>query len=139
MENGDVASPDQRAQMHAMSFCSVRAEVYRIECSLTKGQTGYCRGVSKNSETGTAGVKALSSMLASTTSGRAKELVKQGLSERIGMVAFGKSTRTPWQDRSCGEAHRCVPVPMGFLRQSGGQMAEMGETHEASECDFIGR
>ena len=36
----------------------------------------------------TAGVKALYSMLASTTSGRAKELVKQGLSDRNGMVAF---------------------------------------------------
>ena len=36
-----------------------------------------------------AGVKALKSMLPSTTSGRAKELVKQGLSERNGMIAFG--------------------------------------------------
>ena len=38
----------------------------------------------------TAGVKALNSMLASTTSARAKELVKQGLSDRNGMVAFGR-------------------------------------------------
>ena len=38
----------------------------------------------------TAGVKALDSMLASTTSGRAKELVKQGLSDRNGMIAFGR-------------------------------------------------
>ena len=30
------------------------------------------------------------SMLAATTSGRAKELVKQGLSERNGMIAFGR-------------------------------------------------
>ena len=29
-------------------------------------------------------------MLAATTSGRAKELVKQGLSERNGMLAFGR-------------------------------------------------
>ena len=29
------------------------------------------------------------SMLAATTSGRAKELVKQGLSDRNGMIAFG--------------------------------------------------
>ena len=36
------------------------------------------------------GVKALYSMLAATTSGRAKELVKQGLSERNGMIAFGR-------------------------------------------------
>ena len=38
----------------------------------------------------TAGAKALHSMLASTSSGRAKELVKQGLSERNSMVAFGR-------------------------------------------------
>ena len=37
-----------------------------------------------------AGVKALYSMLAATTSGRAKELVKKGLSERNGMIAFGR-------------------------------------------------
>ena len=34
--------------------------------------------------------KALHSMLASTTSGRAKELVNQGLSDRNGMIAFGR-------------------------------------------------
>ena len=34
--------------------------------------------------------KALYSMLAATTSGRAKELVKQGLSERKDMNAFGR-------------------------------------------------
>ena len=41
-------------------------------------------------ENRTAGVKALYSMLASTTSGRAKELVKQGLSDGHGMIAFGR-------------------------------------------------
>ena len=34
--------------------------------------------------------KAFCSMPAATTSGRAKELVKQGLSERNGMIAFGR-------------------------------------------------
>ena len=38
----------------------------------------------------TAGVKALYSTLVSTTSGRAKELVKQGLSDRTRMVTFGR-------------------------------------------------
>ena len=38
----------------------------------------------KNARTGQAGVKALYSMLASTTSGRAEELVTQGLSDRNG-------------------------------------------------------
>ena len=41
-------------------------------------------------ESRTAGVKALYSMLAATSSGRAKELVKQGFSERNGMIAFGR-------------------------------------------------
>ena len=79
------------------------------------------------------------SMLASTTSGRVKELEKQGLSDRIGMIAFEKSTRTLRQERRCGETHRCVPVPMGFHRQSGRQMAEISKTDEACEYDFIGR
>ena len=35
-------------------------------------------------------VKALYNMLASTTSGHAKELVKQGLSDWNGMIAFGR-------------------------------------------------
>ena len=39
---------------------------------------------------GAAGVKALFSMLATTTPGRAEELVKQGLNERIAMTAFCK-------------------------------------------------
>ena len=41
-------------------------------------------------ENRTAGVKALYSMLAATTSGRAKELVKQGLSDRNDMIASGR-------------------------------------------------
>ena len=47
-------------------------------------------GEEQERENGTAGVKALYSMLASTTSGRAEELVKQGLSDRNGMIAFGR-------------------------------------------------
>ena len=37
-----------------------------------------------------AGVKALCSMLAATTSGRAKEIVKQGVTDKNGMIAFGR-------------------------------------------------
>ena len=47
-------------------------------------------GEEQERENRTAAVKALHSMLASTTSGRAKELVKQGLSNRTGMFAFGR-------------------------------------------------
>ena len=52
-------------------------------------QDGYCKETQER-ENRTAGVKALCSMLAATTSGRAKELVKQGLSDQNGMVAFGR-------------------------------------------------
>ena len=69
---------DERPQMHAMSLL------------LNTEQSGYCRRVSKNNENRTAGVKALYRLLASTTSGRSKELVKQGLSHWNGMIAFGK-------------------------------------------------
>ena len=54
-------------------------------------QGGYCKGGEQERENRTAGVKALYSMLASTTSGRAKEVVKQGLSERNGMIALGRT------------------------------------------------
>ena len=57
---------------------------------MTKEQSGYCRGASKNNENRAGGVNALYSMLAATTSGRAKELVKQGLSDQNGMIAFGR-------------------------------------------------
>ena len=53
-------------------------------------QGGYCKGDEQEQENRTAGVKALYSMPAATTSGRAKELVKQGLSERNGIIAFGR-------------------------------------------------
>ena len=54
------------------------------------GARWILHGDEQERENRTAGVKALHSMLAATTSGRAKELVKQGLSERIGMIAFGR-------------------------------------------------
>ena len=47
-------------------------------------------GEEQESENRTAGVKAPCSMLASTTSGLAQELGKQGLSDRNGMIAFGR-------------------------------------------------
>ena len=77
-------------------------------------QSGYSGRASKNNENRTAGVKALYSMLAATTSGRAEELVKQGLSERNGMIAFGR-IRAIRQDLWCGEALRRVSVPVDIL------------------------
>ena len=54
------------------------------------GARWILQGDEQERENRTAGVKALYSMLAAITSGRAKELVKQGLSERNGMIAFGR-------------------------------------------------
>ena len=53
-------------------------------------QAGYSMEKSKNARTGQPVSKLMHSMLASTSSGRAKELVKQELSARNGMIAFGK-------------------------------------------------
>ena len=54
------------------------------------GARWILHGDEQERENRTAGVKALYSMLAATTSGLAKELVKQGLSDRNGMIAFGR-------------------------------------------------
>ena len=51
-------------------------------------QAGYSMEKSKNARTGQPVSKLLYSKLAWTTSGRAEELVKQGLSDRNSMIAF---------------------------------------------------
>ena len=51
---------------------------------------GILQGNEQERENWTAGVKALYSLLVSTTSGRAKELVKQGLRDGNVMIAFGR-------------------------------------------------
>ena len=55
---------------------------------IDEGANWILQGSEQEQRDWTAGVKALYSMLASTTFGLAKELVKQGLSDRNGMVAF---------------------------------------------------
>ena len=54
------------------------------------GKRWIQQGDEQERERCSAGVKALYGMLAATTSGRAKELVKQLLSDRNGMIAFGR-------------------------------------------------
>ena len=76
----------------------------------------------------TAGMKALHSMLAATTSGRAKERDNR----------VWKNSGTPWQDSWCSETHRCVPVPVQLQRESGGQVDEKGDTHETGGYDITG-
>ena len=82
-----------------------------------------------------AGVKALCSMLAATTSGRAKEIVKQCVADKNGMIQFGRI----WQDSWSSEAHRRFTVPVELQRESGRQVDEVGETHETTGCYITGR
>ena len=72
------------------------------------GARWILQGDEQERENRTAGVKALYSMLAATTTGLAKELVKQGLSDRNGMMALGAIRQDCWS----GEALRRVSVPV---------------------------
>ena len=81
---------DERSQTHAMSLLLSTCEGMTNRVPIDDGARWILQGDEQERENRTAGVKALFSMLAATTSGRAKELVKQGLSERNGMIAFGR-------------------------------------------------
>ena len=107
--------PDERSQMHAMSVLLSTCEGMSDRALIDEGARWILQGDEQERENRTAGVKALYSMLASTTSGRAKELVKQGLSDRNGMDRVWKDTRAIRQDSRCGEVDRCVSVSVDFL------------------------
>ena len=81
---------DERSQMHAMSLLLNTCEGMTNRMLIDDGARWIEHGKEQERENRTAGVKAPHSMLASTTSGRAKELVKQGPSDRSGMIAFGR-------------------------------------------------
>ena len=83
-----LLSQDERSQVHAMSVLLCSGMTNRV--LIDDGERWILQGDEQESENRAAGVKALYSMLAATTSGRAKELVKQRLSERNGMIAFGR-------------------------------------------------
>ena len=82
--------PDERSQMHAVSLLLSTREGMSDRLVVDEGANWIMQGSDQEQRDQTAGVKALCSMVASTTSGRAKELVKQGLSDRNGTVAFGR-------------------------------------------------
>ena len=129
---------DERSQMHAMSLLLNTCESMTNRALTDDGAKWILQGSEQEHENRTAGVKALYSMLASTTSGRAKELVKQGLNDRNGMIAFGRIRER------FGKTAGVAKPPDVFqfqwtLRQSGGQAAEMAEAGEASEHDLVGR
>ena len=81
---------DERSQMHAMSLLLNTCSGMTNRVLIDDGARWMLQGDEQERENRTAGVNALYSMLAATTSGRAKELVKQGLSGRNGMIAFGR-------------------------------------------------
>ena len=54
-------------------------------------------------------------MLAVTTSGRAKELVKQGLSDRNGMITFGRTRERFGKTAGVAKLSRRVSVPLDIL------------------------
>ena len=106
---------DERSQVHAMSLLLNTCEGMTNRVLIDDGARWTLQGEEEERENQTAGVKALYILLASTTSGRAKELMKQGLSDRNDMITFWKDTRAIRQDRWCGEALRRVSVPVDIL------------------------
>ena len=81
---------DERSQMHATSLLLNTCDGMTNRVLIDDGARWILQGDEQERENRTAGVKALYSMLASTTSARVKELVKQGLSDRNCMIAFGR-------------------------------------------------
>ena len=98
-------------------------------------QAGYCKEMSKNATA----VKALYSMLAATTSGRAKELVKQGLSDRNDMIAFGRIREGVGKTAGAAKLSDVFQFQWTSPDSLEEQVAEMAETDEASEHDLVGR
>ena len=102
------------------------------------GAKWILQGDEQERENQTAGVKALYSMLASTTSGRAKELVREGLTDGNGMIAFGYATDSArtlvWRSsQTCFSSSGTSPDSLED------KVAEMAEADEASEHDLVGR
>ena len=94
-------------------------------------QDGYCKETSKNVRLGAAAVKALYSMLAATTFGRAKELVKQGLSERNGMIAFGRIRERFSKTAGVAKLSDVFQFQWTSSDSLEGRVAEMAEADEA--------
>ena len=81
---------DDRSQMHTMSLLLNTCSGMTNRVLVDDGARWILHGDEQERENRTAGVKALYRILAATTSGRAKELVKQGLSDQNGMIASGR-------------------------------------------------
>ena len=81
---------DERSQMHAMSLSLNTCSGMTHKVLIDDGARWLLQGDEQERENRTAGVTALYSMLSAIASGRAKELVKQGVSDWNGMLAFGR-------------------------------------------------
>ena len=80
---------DERSQMHVTTLLLNTCSDMTNRVLIDDGARRILQGDEQERENRTAGVKALYSMLAASITGRAKELVKEGLSERNGKIAFG--------------------------------------------------
>ena len=121
---------DERSQMHAMSLLLNTCSDMTNRVLIDDGARWILQGDEQERENLTAGVKALYGMLAATTSGRAKELVKQGLSDRNGMIAFGRVRER------FGKTAGVAKLSDVFQFQ---WTSEQAEADEASEHDVVGR
>ena len=81
---------DERSQMHAMSLLLNTCEGMTNRVLIDDGARWILQGEEQERENRTAGVKLSTVCWRPTTSGRAKELVKQGLSDSNGRIAFGR-------------------------------------------------
>ena len=81
---------DERFLVQAMSLLLITCSGMTNRVLIDDGARWILQGDEQERENRTAGVKALYIMLAATASGRAKELLRQGLSERNGMITFGR-------------------------------------------------
>ena len=103
---------DERSQVHVMSLLLNTCSGMTNGVLIDDGARWILQGDEQERVNRTAGVRALCSMLVATTSGRAKELLKQGLSERNGMIAFRRIRERFGKDCWSGEALRRVSVPV---------------------------
>ena len=104
--------------MHAMSLLLNTCDGMTNRVLIDDGARWILQGDEQERENCTAGVKALYSMLASTTSGRATDLLKQLLSDRNGTIAYRR-------------------IRERFGKTAG--VAKLSDVGEASEHDLVGR
>ena len=91
MADGDVEKSERAISYARLSLLLSTCEGMTNRALSDDGAKWILQGSEQEHENRTAVFKALHNMLASTTSGRAKELVKQGLSDRNDMIAFGRT------------------------------------------------